>query len=257
MRLMIYNIRYGTGGKRMLFPWSGYLRKTSKNLQEMARFIRSEDPDIIGLLEVDEGSYRSGRRNQAATLARLLGHYHIGRSKYHHASMAHQVPVLNKQGNAFITRDTVQAQRFHYVEKGMKRLVIELEMPGLLVFLVHLSLGYRARHHQLDEVYALIKDARKPVIVAGDFNAPRGDRELRLFMAATGLKSANRQSLPTFPSWSPKRQLDFVLHGDDILVRSFRLPNVLYSDHLPLVLDFDIRGAKPAEVGVKRASPAV
>ena len=252
MRLMIYNIRYGTGGKRLLFPWSGYLRKTSKNLQEMAQFIHAEDPDIVGLLEVDEGSYRSGRRNQAAMLARLLGHYHIGRSKYHHASVAHQVPVLNKQGNAFLTRDTIHSQRFHYVEKGMKRLVIELEMSDLLVFLVHLALGYRARHHQLDELYALIKDAHKPVIVAGDFNAPRGDRELRLFMAATGLSSANRQALPTFPSWSPKRQLDFVLHSHEIHVRRFRLPNVLFSDHLPLVLDFDIRRAKQPEDGTRR-----
>jgi endonuclease/exonuclease/phosphatase family metal-dependent hydrolase len=247
MRLMIYNIRYGTGGKRMLFPWSGYLRKTAKNLHEMAAFIGAEDPDIVGLLEVDEGSYRCGRRNQAATLARLLGHYHIGQSKYPRSSMARQVPVLNKQGNAFLTRDTIHGQRFHYVEKGMKRLVIELEMPDVLVFLVHLALGFRTRHHQLDEVYALIKDARKPVIVAGDFNAARGDRELRLFMAATGLQNANRQALPTFPSWSPKRQLDFVLHSREIHVRRFRLPDVLFSDHLPLVMDFDIRRAKKAE----------
>jgi endonuclease/exonuclease/phosphatase family metal-dependent hydrolase len=243
MRLMVYNIRYGTGGKRLLFPWSGYLRRTTENLRDMAAFVQAEDPDIVGLLEVDRGSYRSERMNQAEILARLLGHYHIGRTKYHRRSMANQVPVLNKQGNAFLTRDTIQDQRFHYFEKGMKKLVIELEMSNLIVFLVHLALGFRARHHQLDALYALVKEARKPVIVAGDFNAPRGGRELRLFMAATTLESANQRAVPTFPSWRPRRQLDFILYSKAIQVQRFWMPHVTFSDHLPLLLDFEVATA--------------
>lgn len=241
MRVMIYNIRYGTGGKRPLFPWSGYLRRTTDNIEDLARFIRGEDPDIIGLVEVDQGSYRSERLNQAEVLARLLGHYHIHGTKYDEASMARQMPVLSKQGNAFLARDTIHGSRFHYFEKGMKRLVIELELETVIVFLVHLALGFRARHSQLDSLYALVKDARKPIIVAGDFNAPRGDRELRLFMAATGLQNPNSLGFPTFPSWAPKRQLDFILHSNEIKVRRFWIPPVIYSDHLPLMMDFDVK----------------
>jgi len=240
MRLMVYNIRYGTGKRVPLFPWSGYFGRTSEHLVEMASFIRSEDPDIVGLVEVDEGSYRSGRKNQAEMLARLLGHYHIYRSKYHRLSMVQQLPVLNKQGNAFLTRNTIREQRFHYFQKGMKRLVIELEMNEVIIFLVHLALGFRARHHQLDDLYALAKDARKPTIVAGDFNVPKGDRELRLFLAATGLANANQQGLPTYPSWKPRRQLDFVMHSREIAVRRFWMPRVTLSDHLPLLLDFEV-----------------
>jgi endonuclease/exonuclease/phosphatase family metal-dependent hydrolase len=241
MRLMVYNIRYGTGGRRPLFPWSGYLRRTTDNIEDLARFIRGEDPDIIGLVEVDQGSYRSERMNQAEVLARLLGHYHIHGTKYDESSMARQMPLLGKQGNAFLARDTIHGSRFHYFEKGMKRLVIELELETVIVFLVHLALGFRARHSQLDSLYALVKDARKPIIVAGDFNAPRGDRELRLFMAATGLQNPNVQGFPTFPSWAPKRQLDFILHSNEIKVRRFWIPPVIYSDHLPLMMDFDVR----------------
>ncbi len=240
MRLLVYNIRYGTGGRRLWFPWSGYLRRTSQNLRAITRFIGTLDPDIVGLVEVDRGSYRTDKCNQAELVARELGHYHVCESKYGHASVARHVPVLREQGNAFLTRDSITNERFHYFEKGFKRLVIELELDNCVIFLVHLSLTYRIRHHQLSDLYALVKDTDKPHIVAGDFNALWGDREIQLFLAATGLTSTNPERLPSFPSWKPKRQLDFVLRSPEIRAKGFWMPNVTHSDHLPLVFDFEI-----------------
>ena len=78
------------------------------------------------------------------------------------------------------------------------------------------------------------------MIVAGDFNAFWGDRELELFMAASGLCNANARRWPTFPSRKPRRQLDFILHSPAIRVTNFRIPNVKYSDHMPLVCDFEV-----------------
>jgi endonuclease/exonuclease/phosphatase family metal-dependent hydrolase len=80
--------------------------------------------------------------------------------------------------------------------------------------------------------------------VAGDFNVLWGEREIDLFLAASGLKSANAQSLPTFPSNKPRRNLDFILYSQGVDIRDFRIPQVLFSDHLPLVLDFDVNVPK-------------
>ena len=242
MRLLVYNIRYGTGGQRPLFPWSGYLRRTGDNLSAMTEFIRSLNPDVVGLLEVDDGSYRSGKRNQAEWIGKELGHYHIYRSKYGESSVAQSFPLINRQGNAFLSRDSIEDERFHYFTQGAKRLVIELELQSVNIFLVHLALGFRVRHHQLRDLYELVKNSTKPVIVAGDFNALWGDREIDLFMAATGLVSANQEGTASFPSWAPKRQLDFVLHSPDIHSQRFTMPRVNYSDHLPLVWDFAVNG---------------
>ncbi|MFC1451752.1 endonuclease/exonuclease/phosphatase family protein [Verrucomicrobiota bacterium] len=242
MRFLLYNIRYGTGGGRMWFPWSGYLRRTSHNLHQMADFVASLDPDIVGLLEVDEGSYRTGRKSQAKMLANVLGHYHTYGSKYGEYSLARRIPVLNRQGNAFLTRDTITNDQFHYFDKGVKRLVIELELDRVVIFLVHLALSFRIRHHQLSDLYSLVKNTAKPHIVAGDFNALWGDREIRLFLAATDLRSANDERLPSFPSWAPRRQLDFVLHSAGIESRRLWMPRVTYSDHLPIVYDFGVNG---------------
>ena len=46
MKLLVYNIRYGTGGKKPLFPWSGYLQRTHGTLTEITEFIRPMEPDI-------------------------------------------------------------------------------------------------------------------------------------------------------------------------------------------------------------------
>jgi endonuclease/exonuclease/phosphatase family metal-dependent hydrolase len=252
MRFLLYNVRYcsGHGGKYHL-PWSGYLRRTDKHLDRITAFIQTIAPDIAGLLEVDAGSYRSRRRNQAAMIAKTLGHYHVYCSKYPDRSLARRLPIMDKQVNAFLCRDPIHARRFHFFKKGVKRLVIELELKNLVVFLVHLSLGFRTRHDQLNDLYALVQSNKKPCIVAGDFNAFRGDREITLFMAATGLVSACVTPRPSFPSWKPRRQLDFILHNSAIRITNFFMPNVTFSDHLPLVCDFEIQGASAQNENAK------
>lgn len=241
MRFALYNIRYGTGGKDFRLPWSGYFRRTHSNLNQIIHFLHELDPDIIGLIEVDAGSYRSQKKNQAQLIADSLGHYHTYRSKYAENGVAQRVPILNKQGNAFITRDTIANERFHYFERGMKKLVIELELDHLVIFLVHLALSFRVRHQQLGHLHELVKDTEKPHIVAGDFNALwGGSRELELFRAATGLVKSGDGNPATFPSWSPRRELDFILHSRDIRTTGFWIPPVTLSDHLPLVCDFEV-----------------
>lgn len=226
-----------------MLPWANYFRRTENKLDEIVAFIKPLRPDIVGLVEVDSGSYRTRKTNQAQTIANELGHYHTYRSKYkENRSITKAVPVMNKQGNAFLTRDTITNERYHYFDRGVKRLVIEMEMENLVIFLVHLSLGFRVRHHQLRDLYELVKSARKPVVVAGDFNALWGEKEIDLFLAACGLKNANGKGEPSFPSWAPKRHLDFILHSKEITTSRFWMPNVTFSDHLPLLWDFEVAG---------------
>ena len=245
MRFLLYNIRYATARKRPRFPWSGYFGRTSGHLDKIIDFIRPLNPDLIGLVEVDGGSFRTRSAHQARVMAEALGHYHSYESKYCDSTRVSSLPVFRNQGNAFLAKDTIKNERFHYFDKGFKRLVIELELEHLTVFLVHLALGFRVRHRQLAALSALVRATDKPHIVAGDFNALWGEDEIDMFLAATGLVNANRNSAASFPSWSPSRHLDFVLHSPEITPKKFWMPDVQLSDHLPLVLDFNL----PAEGG--------
>ena len=243
MRFFLYNIRYGTGSGirfHLPFPFSGYLKRTQKNTRWIIEFIKQIKPDIIGLIEVDSGSFRTKWSNQAELVANALGHFYVYQSKYDTESLVSKLPVLNKQGNAFLTSEHIKAKKFHYFQKGIKRLVIELEFDKFCIFLVHLSIKFRHRHYQLSDLHSLINEAKKPVIVAGDLNALWGDHELNLFLAATGLKNANTQSVPSYPSRDPRLELDFILHSPQIKITNFFMPKINLSDHMPLVCDFEI-----------------
>ena len=249
MRFLLYNIRYAAGIGRMFHlpvPYSGYFKNTDGNLRRIIDFIVGVNPDIMGLIEVDAGSFRSSKSNQAESIAWELQHNHIYRSKYAATSVAQKVPVLNKQGNAIITNREIMSQRFHYFNEGVKRLVIELELAECVVFLVHLSIKFRHRQYQLETLHKIVENRTKPVIVAGDFNVLWGSRELELFLAATGLKNANSNGEPSHPSRAPRRQLDYIFHSPEIHITSFEIPKVKFSDHVPLICDFEVSQAQTA-----------
>ncbi len=224
----------------MPLPGAGYVLGNQNVLPEITTFIKSVDPDIVGLVEVDTGSIRSRMVNQAEKIASDLGMNSSYETKYGEKSLNKLLPIVRKQGNAFLAAARVHGERFHYFDTGIKRLIIEMEMEHYAIFLVHLSLKYRHRHLQLRTLYDLIAVTEKPVIVAGDFNTFWGENEIYLFMKAAGLKSANADSLPTYPSRSARKELDFILYQDGITVSHFEVPQVRHSDHLPLICDFDV-----------------
>lgn len=243
MRLLLYNIRYATGhGTRyhLPLPFTGFFKQTGNNLEQISAFIRSVHPDIIGLIEVDSGSYRSGRCCQAEAIAKSLDHFHIVETKYGDNSLASHIPILNKQSNALLTNRIIKSSHFHYFNEGVKRLVIEVELEDVCIFIVHLSLKFKHRLHQLEHLHRILSQRTKPVIVAGDFNTFGGDRELQLFMAASRLCNANMLGKPSHPSHAPKRHLDFILHSPEITVSNFFIPDIRFSDHSPLICDFDL-----------------
>ena len=244
MRLLVYNIRYATGtgpAFHLPVPGAGYLRSSRRVLEDITQFIRLENPDLVGLVEVDTGSIRTGMVNQAEYIANSLGHYTAYECKYGSDSINHLVPIVRKQSNALLASPSVTGERFHYFDTGIKRLIIELELDEVCVFLVHLSLKYRHRQYQLRTLYDLIAGVAKPVIVAGDFNTFWGTHEIYLFMRAAGLRSANMLGLPSYPARTPRVELDFILVSEGIDVTAFRIPEVRYSDHRPLICDFEIR----------------
>ncbi len=243
MRLLLYNIRYGVGAgasMHMPLPGAGYILGNQNVLPDIVKFIKSADPDIVGLIEVDTGSIRSRNVNQAETIAAELGMNSSYETKYGAKSLNQLLPIIRKQGNAFLAAPRVHGETFHYFDTGIKRLIIELEMDDFAVFLVHLSLKYRHRHLQLRKLYDLIELREKPVMVAGDFNTFWGENEIYLFMRAAGLRSANVTSQPSYPSRAPRKELDFVLYQDGITVTHFEIPQVRHSDHLPLICDFEL-----------------
>ena len=179
--------------------------------------------------------------NQAEHIAEQLGHYSTYQTKYGADSLNQFMPIVRKQGNAFLAAPHVHGERFHYFDTGIKRLIIELELDDVCVFLVHLSLKYRQRQYQLRSLHDLIVQ----VAQAGDrgrvTSTPSGARTRSTCSCAPPDCAAPiRAGLPSFPARVPRIELDFVLVSEDIEVTDFHVPDVRFSDHRPLVCDFSV-----------------
>ena len=242
MRFLLYNIRYGTGKylNQPLRHMRGYLGQTLDHIHRIGEFIRGYNPDIVGLVEVDLGSFRTKEANQAKLLGDILGQNFVSQYKYEENSRYMKVPMLRKQGNAVLSRKKIIRQEFHYLDNGMKKLIIEADTGDVVVFIVHLALGGKTRLKQIVQLYDLIKRCKKPFIVAGDFNVLWGNEEIELFLKASELENVNYMNRPTFPSWNPKKELDFILYSKEIRLTDYKVIKTTLSDHLPILMDFEI-----------------
>ena len=122
MRLLLYNIRYALGGSASLHvpvPGAGYVLGNQLMLPKLTEFIRSVDPDIVGLIEVDTGSIRSRMVNHAEKIAADLGMNSSYETKYGENSFNKLLPIVRKQGNAFLAADRVHGEKFHYFDAGI------------------------------------------------------------------------------------------------------------------------------------------
>lgn len=245
MRILFYNIRYGTGcgwSYHFPFPFAGFFRPARDGTERIGALLDDLDVDVACLCEVDGGSYRQGGRNQARSLAPRSWN-HAFSPKYGTSPLS-RLPLFSTQGNAVLSRLPIVASRENLFSRGVKRSLLEVEFPGFTVLLTHLSLGRSARKTQLEELALRCRSRNRPLLVGGDFNLLRGSQELKPLLEATGLVDADATARPTFPSRRPTRRLDCLLTTPDVRVRTFDLPDVTLSDHLPLLCDVDIASGR-------------
>lgn len=242
MRLLIYNIAYGTGsagGVKGLFSAHRYLRTPGHVIASIADFINGSGADVVGLVEIDTGSFRTGYLDQTNLVAEQLSGYSSCAVKYGINSVGRKVPILRKQANAFFSRQKPQQVKNYYMPVGFKRLILEIELGGIRFFLLHLALHRKTRKRQLEYIKKIVSINPEPMIIGGDFNTFAGDLELDTFIRDLDLYDPNEEGIPTFPSQMPKKKLDFILCSRSIKACSFEVPQVQFSDHLPLILDFE------------------
>lgn len=113
MRFLLYNIRYGTG-KYLNQPMKylrGYLGQSLDHIHRIGEFIKEQKADIVGLVEVDLGSFRTKETNQAKLLGELTGKHYVSQYKYEENSRYMKFPIMRKQGNALLSNEKIIAQR--------------------------------------------------------------------------------------------------------------------------------------------------
>lgn len=253
VRVILYNIEYFEGTK----SFAGYFnvlkmfRSCEKIEEGLIPYLRELKPDILALLEFDNGSRKTKHRDEKSYFQNKLDLPHrVGAARYARKGIwkiYRKAPIMRFLQNTLMTNFNIDHVRYHYLKNGVKRLLIQadLEVPQKIsIFVAHLALGYKTRKKQLEEIATIINNSQYPVILMGDFNAFKGEEELATLKEQTKLKDARKLSRSkdknTHPAWNPKRQLDYVLVSKEIKILEYKIEKVNYSDHLPVIFDFEV-----------------
>ena len=235
MRLFSWNIHKGIGGRDRRY-----------SLQRIIDVIDHEQPDLVCLQEVDRLVRRSGFDDQPRLLARSLGL---------HAVFQPNVPVGDgSYGNLVLSRYPVGSRHRISLKRGLRKSrgaqLVLIDPPAGPLHLVntHLGLDERERHWQVGRLlgHRLFRSAEQlPTVIVGDFNDWRNTLAANA-LAAEGFRQVTSPvaHFRSFPAWLPVGGLDKAFVRGRIAIEQARIVRTSLaraaSDHLPLVVDFDL-----------------
>lgn len=243
MRVLSYNIHKGIGGRDRLY-----------RLQRIVDVILREEPDFVCLQEVDRNVRRSRFHDQSTLLMEAL-------------QLPHRLFQLNVKvqtggyGNLLLSRWPFETQ--HQVSLTLRQrkpraaqwAVVTTPSGPFRLLNWHLGLAEQERHWQVRRLleHHLFRNQHDlPTMLIGDTNDWRntlagGPFTVHHYQQVTAPPSRFR----TFPAYLPMGALDkaFVSNGIQIThcrVARNRLATDA-SDHLPLVIDFEIPPRLPRQ----------
>jgi endonuclease/exonuclease/phosphatase family metal-dependent hydrolase len=240
LSLLSYNIQTGvetrdfheyiTKSWKHLLP----LRERISNLNRIAKLVHSYD--LVGLQEVDSGSLRTGFLDQTEYLA------HRGGFPYWYRQVNRSLGKIAQHSNGVLSRIRPRSVDEHKLPglRGRGAMLVELQtnQEPLLVCIMHLALGKRARRLQLAYISELVGEYSQ-LVVMGDFNCGSKSRELLELVDSTHLQLPT-EDMKTFPSWRPNRKYDHILISESLRLKRTHVLEHTHSDHLPICVEIEL-----------------
>jgi endonuclease/exonuclease/phosphatase family metal-dependent hydrolase len=240
-RLLTYNVHRCVGVDRRL------------DIDRIVAVIAEHEPDIVCLQELDVGRARTGFIDQACAIAEGLAmsfHFHpamrVEAELYGDAILTHRPERLIRSSGLPTIRGIPGLE-----PRGALWAVIDIDGVPVNILNTHLGLVPREQRLQAEALagpdWLGHPDCAGPTILTGDFNATSLTRPYQTLVRK--LPDAQRTlglkpSIKTFPSSFPAIRIDHCFVSPDITVRAMSAPFSplarMASDHLPLILDFDV-----------------
>lgn len=210
------------------------------HLEEIARVIREQRPDVVGLQEVHRGTWQSRFRDQAAELGRRTDMtVHFGKS----------FGALGGEfGNAILTRGALRDAEVVLLPsfgepRSLLRATVEVEGIEFDFMVTHLAawggVNRRIRTRQAHCLGEQARAAGRRFVLCGDFNAQPASAELAALLSGDLLRLCGVASEPTYPMLG--QRIDYILAGAGWEVGPAAVLQVGPSDHWPIVADLTPR----------------
>jgi endonuclease/exonuclease/phosphatase family metal-dependent hydrolase len=230
LKVMSYNIHIGNPPSK-----PGLI-----DMESIVKAIKAENPDLVALQEVDVNTVRSGKVNQAETIARSLGMNFFFAKAIDHDGGDYGVTILSKFP---ISETKIHRLTTLKGTDGEPRVLatakIHLKNGKFIRFgathLDHLNKSVN-REVQMEEINQVALKETLPFIIAGDLNAVEESSVIKKFdeVFTRTCQSCN----PTFPVVRPNRTIDFIAFrtGNKFNILEHKVVQEHYaSDHLPVI----------------------
>jgi len=257
IKLVSFNIEYCASISRGYWQyitrwWKYILPHETEAIHNIAEIINRDKIDIATFMEMDGGSYRTRHNNYMSLISYLT---ELKENVFY--------PVrqmwwgLTNQGNGIATRfDVVEANNIKLETNrvfGENRYlsVSKLNVNDKIIYVMttQLALGNKSRIKEFQHIANVINNIKDPILFTGDLNT-QNEKELEI-LKTTRLKRI--ETTNTFPSWKPKRRIDYIFHSPEFeVVESYVIDSLKVSDHLPIVAELKlIDNSKKTEVKKK------
>ena len=198
---------------------AGVSRYGGVGLARIAAEIRAAQPDIVSLNEVDSGTIRSGRTDEAAYLGRATGMQTVYGPNISYDG--------GRFGNAILSRFPIVATHNtrlprigHSEARGLLEAQLRLDHRTIAFYSAHLSQGHRSgeasRVRQAEAVARIIQSSSLPTVVSGDLNSRPTDlpvRILRQYLLDAQQYGGTGPGL-TVPEADPQNRIDYILYDN-------------------------------------------
>lgn len=243
VRVMTYNIQHGAGSDGVF------------NLDRTIAAIRAQQPDIVGLQEVDDHwGARSDFTDEATAIAQGLGMRAFfapiydfppttpgGHDQRFGVAILSRYPIVHAVNHDITRLSTQDANPTPKPAPGFAEAVVDVR--GALIHVFDTHLDYRAdpsiRTMQVSDMLRIMRDAGGQQILVGDFNAGYEAPELSGLWGylTDALAATGRPDTATWPARAPRDRNDYVTFTEPMTVASVSVPVTMAADHLPVVAD--------------------
>lgn len=237
----------------------------SKNWREEIDFIKKQNPDILTLQEITKNipkfdldntdvfrEFEKALSDYKGVVAPISRKLERGREIYYANAIFSKFPIISSKIHYYL-KPLDWTKDYDKQSRNLTEVKLNVGNKELFIYTAHFNYAPEFKDTEIKikeaKKVSMIIKGKRPMIFAGDLNSYPGSKVINtISQEATYIDKQNRPTWTKHPfsyrgfnenklNW----KLDYVFISRELSCKEFRLVDVSYSDHLPIVVDFELK----------------